>query len=240
VSLKIQIAVAVILTVIAGFVVFCFFYPLVTVSGLELIVEGETVLSDTVCSMCEIENLFRQPLESFANQIADERPELSSVSCRIGLNGHVICTAKLKRPVVYIAAPEIYGLTRDYELLPLSNTDNVTALPVISGLSVKGGKFFEPIDSPDLKRAVDLIDAMNDASDRLSRGVSQIEFRDGDATVLYIRDSEVRVILGAGEYSEKFVYLDLIFDKLKGLPAGEVDMRFGRSIIVRNLNSKEV
>lgn len=239
-SLRVQIIIAIVLTVLAGFTVFCFFYPLATVSGYELRVDDEVVVEDTICSLCEVENLLRQPLDEYARQIASERPELACVSCRIGLNGRIICAGELKTPVVYVAAPRIYGLTSDRELLPLSIPSEMESIPVISGVHLDGDRLYESVETPSLKHAMDVIEVMSTVSDRLVGEVAQIDFRNNNATTLYLRGSDVRIILGSGDYREKFIYLDMMLERIKGLPAGELDLRYGRSIIVRNLKSEEV
>ncbi len=239
-SLRLQIILTIFLTLAAGFAVFCFFYPLATVSGFELRIDGELVAEDTVCSMCEIENLLRQPLDEYAREIASERPELANVSCRIGLNGRIVCSAERKTPIVYVAAPKMYGLTRDRELLPLSAPHGMASIPVISGIQLNGNGLYESVDVQSLKHAMDVIEIMTAVSDRLVREVAQIDFRGDDATALYLRGSDVKVVLGSGDYRDKFIYLDMMLERIKGLPAGELDLRFGRSIIVRNLKSEEV
>jgi hypothetical protein len=51
-----------------------------------------------------------------------------------------------------------------------------------------------------------------------------------------MRDTGKRIVIGRGNIEEKLSYLNLIVDRLQKAPAKEFDLRYGRSIIARDMS----
>ena len=236
-TLRKQIVLLTTLGLVVGFISFCYFYPLFYVTGYRIIIDGaerEVDIDSLFGAEREI-NLFRQPLRSYAETLLRGMPELSSVTCRINLSGEVVCKGVPKRPIVLVCLPEVYGLSEQGDILPLSSCDKMSDLPLISGIHLKNVRPFYPVSSPKLLEALEICRLIRKRFPDLSDAISQIDFKPDEAPVLYFRNSDVTVIVGRGNYKEKLSRLALVLDRLDRLPAHELDLRFGISIVARKL-----
>jgi hypothetical protein len=236
-TLRTQIILSIALGLAAGFIGFCHLYPLMNVSGYLLEIDGEPVGTDARDLLADTmrTNFFRQPLGEYAQALLSEHPELASVKCRMNLKGEVICEGERKRPVAIVCLPEAYGLSSRGEILPLAPGDIMDGLPLVTGVKVPEIEPFAFVSSAELKEALKICDLLRSEYTRIGKAVSQIHFDADRPPVLHFRNTDVRVVIGYGNYRQKLLNLDLILDRLDRLPANELDLRFGRSIIARDL-----
>ncbi len=236
-TLRKQIILIAILGPAAGFACFCYCYPLVKVSGYCLVVDGVTVGNGAASVHADTAdvNFFRQPLQDYAEALLAEYPEFASVNCRMGLRGEVICDGVRKKPIAVVSMPEVFGMSERGELLPLNLCDVGHPLPLITGIKPQQAEAYSLVSSAKLREAVKICRILSSGYSRIRAELSQIDLASCDSPVMYFRDSNIRVIVGYGDYRQKLHNLNLILDKLRTLPAGELDLRFGRSIVVRDL-----
>jgi len=225
------------LSLSAGFFGFCYFYPLLTVTGHRMMVCDKDIDIDfaTLLDTTADVNLFRQPLQDYSDALLSRLPELSSVTCRIDLAGKVVCRGERKLPIVLICLPETYGISVRGEILPLEECGDIAALPLVTGIKIEKVESYVPVPSPKLKEALRFCRLLHRQYPELCSAISQIDFASSDAPILILRDSETRIIIGFGDLDEKLSCLNLIIDRLKNAPAGEFDMQYGRSIVARYL-----
>ncbi|MBU1318933.1 MAG: hypothetical protein KKG33_01400 [candidate division Zixibacteria bacterium] len=234
---RVRIVIAITVSLSAGFFGFCYFYPLLTVTGHRMMVCDKDVDIDfaTLLDTTADVNLFRQPLQDYSEALLSRLPELSSVTCRIDLAGKVVCRGERKLPIALICLPETYGISSRCELLPFRQCGDVEALPLVTGIKIEKVESYAPVPSPKLKEALRFCKLLHNRYPELCSAISQIDFESSDAPVLILRNSETRIIIGCGDLDEKLSCLNLILDRLKNAPAGEFDMQYGRSIVARDL-----
>lgn len=201
-----------------------------TVDGKEVDVD----LSELVDANAD-SNLFRQPLDEFSKALLHKMPALKSVTCRIDLSGRVVCNGERKSPIALICLPEMYGVSSRCELLPLKTCGDVSKYPLLTGIDVAHVREFKCAASGGLAEAVALCKLLEDDFPKLSRAVSQIDFASDESPVIVMRESGKRVVIGHGNIEEKLSYLSLIADRLQMAPEREFDLRYGRSIIARDI-----
>lgn len=232
-----QVILATILGLAAGFICFCHFYPLLQVSGYRLEIEGVAVGvgADLLSADTMRTNFFRQPLCDYSEALLNEHPEFASVNCRMSLKGEVVCEGRRKKPIAIACLPEAYGLTARGELVPLVAGDNLADLPLVTGVRIRDIEPFSLVSSPELQEALKICELLRAKYARISDEISQIDFTSHHSPILYFRNMDVRVIIGRGDYSRKLLHLDMILNRLDEMPAKELDLRYGRSIVARDL-----
>jgi hypothetical protein len=236
-STRIRIVIAVLLSLTTAFAVFCYFYPLFTVSGYCMIVDGKPVdiaFAKLLDSKAD-SNLFRQPLDEYATVLLSNMPALESVTCRIDLSGRVVCIGKRKSPIALLCLPEMYGVSSRCELLPLQTCGDVSQYPLLTGISVANVREFKRTTSTNLTEAVAMCKLLESEFPKLSKTISQIDFASKESPVIVMRSTGKRIVIGNGNIEEKLSYLNLIVDRLQKAPAREFDLRYGRSIIARDM-----
>jgi len=225
------------LSLTASFAVFCYFYPLITVSGYCMTIDGkpvEVAFPKLLDSRAD-SNLFRQPLDEYSAALLSNMPELESVTCRIDLSGRVVCSGERKSPIALLCLPEMYGVSSRCELLPLKTCSDVSRYPLLTGINIKNVREFKRTTSENLNEAVAMCKLLENEFPKLSGTISQIDFASDEAPVLVMRASGKRIVIGHGNIEKKLTYLNLIVDRLQKAPAREFDLRYGRSIIARDM-----
>jgi hypothetical protein len=237
VTLRVQIILSVVLGLMAGFIVFCHFYPLIRVSGYRLVANGSTIDTgaENLSADTSDANFFRQPLADYSTALLGHHPEFSSVNCRMNIWGEVVCEGVSKKPIAIVCLPQVYGLSCLGEILPFSESGETPFLPLVTGVRLKSVEPFTIVSSPELQEALRICRLLRSDYSRIGAAISEIDFGSCDSPLLYFRNSDVRVILGRGNYRQKLASLDLLLNRLEGLPAGELDLRYGRSVIARDL-----
>jgi hypothetical protein len=236
-TLRIQVVLSVVLAVSAGFLVYCHFYPLLQVSGYRVLVDGAGVATgdEDLFANTPEKNFFRQPLRDFSRALLARHPDFSAVNCHMNIRGEVVCEGVRKKPLAIVCVPEAYGLSAMGELLPLSSCGDVSHLPLVTGVRIEDVEPYKAVTSEDLHEALRLCKLLYSTYDCIGNAISEIDFGSGNSPVLHFRDSDIRVIVGRGSYRQKLSALDMLLDRLEGLPAGELDLRFGRSVVARDL-----
>lgn len=229
--------IAVLLSLTAVFAAFCYFYPLFTVTGYQMIIDGKKVDADfTKLFDSKVDsNLFRQPLDEYSRALLHRMPELKSVTCHIDLSGRVVCKGERKSPIAVICLPEMYGVSSRCELLPIQTCGDVSRYPLLTGISVSKVREFKRTSSSNLTEAVAMCKILETEYPKLGGVISQIDFASADSPVIVMRKTGKRIVIGRGNIEEKLSYLNLIFDRLQNAPAEEFDLRYGRSIIARDM-----
>lgn len=232
-----QIILVVVLGLVTGFIGFCYAYPLVRVTGYQLTVDGRTVGTGAECISADttLDNLFRQSLDDYSDAIIADHPELSSVTCRISLTGEVVCEGKRKRPIALVSLPEVFGVSGRGELLPLSMCEGDATLPLITGARAKNVVPFSVTASRDVFEALEICKLLRSEYQRLYSVVSEINIGAGCSPTLHLRTSSARIIIGYGNYHAKLLVLSRLLDRIRTMPANELDLRFGRSVVARDL-----
>ncbi len=236
-TLRVQIILSVVLGLMAGFMVFCHFYPLIRVSGYRLVANGTTIGTgaENLFADTSDTNFFRQPLADCSAALLGHHAEFSSVNCRMNIWGEVVCEGDSKNPIAIVCLPEVYGLSSLGEILPLNESGETPFLPLVTGVRLKGVEPFTIVSSPELQEALRICRLLRSDYSSICDAISEIDFGSCDSPVLYFRNSDVRVIIGRGNYHQKLANLDLLLNRLEGLPAGELDLRYGRSVVARHL-----
>ena len=213
-----------------------YFFPLVNVTGYQFKVVSTSELFEVpwLVDSTSAANLFRQPLEDMSQALLDSFPEFSEVNCRINLSREVVCECSTKKPIALICLPQVCGLTSRCEIIPLQNCGDVESLIIITGLELDCVRDFEPVMSTELHRAISICDLLNTHFPNLNNMISQMDFGSNSAPVLYFRDSNVRAVIGMGNYEEKFRYLSGMIELLPFVPVSDLDFRFGRSVVARD------
>ena len=232
-----QIILSVILGLIAGFMAFCHFYPLIRVSGYRLVANEITIGTGADCLFADTSdtNFFRQPLSDYSAALLGHHTQFSAVNCRMNIWGEVVCEGISKKPIAIVCLPEVYGLSSLGEILPLNESRETPFLPLVTGVRLKGAEPFTIVSSPELLEALRICRLLRSDYSRIGEAISEIDFGSLDSPVLYFRNSSVRVIVGRGNYYQKLAGLDLLLNRLERLPARELDLRYGRSVVARDL-----
>jgi hypothetical protein len=240
-TLRLQIIILVLLLLAGGFCVFCYFHPLVHPSGYRLMVDGVQESADfSDISGGQLEpNLFRQPFGSMIRSLLVKRPDLSAVCCRVNISGEVVCEARRKKPVAVVYADKLYGVAEGGEILPPEICGDMSALPLISGVRPESVREYTKPRTPRLDIALELCRKLGTEHKRLRNAVSEIDIASAEAPVIYFKRAAVRVIVGPSDFDRKLAYLDRVFERLGSLAAGELDLRFGRSVIARELPKRK-
>jgi hypothetical protein len=235
--MRVQIILSVVLGLMAGFMAFCHFYPLIRVSGYRLVANGATIGTGAGNLFADTSdtNFFRQPLADYSAALLEHHPEFSSVNCRMNIWGEVVCEGVNKKPIAIVCLPEVYGLSCLGEILPLNKSRQTPFVPLVTGVRLKSVEPFTIASSPELQEALRICRLLRSDYSRIGDAISEIDFGSCDSPVLYFRNSDVRVIVGRGNYHQKLAGLDLLLNRLEGLPAGELDLRYGRSVVARDL-----
>jgi hypothetical protein len=232
-----QIIAAIVLGLIAGLVGFCYAYPLVRVTGYRLTVDDETVGTgaEYVFADTARDNLFRQSLDDYAEAILEDHPELSSVTCRISLDGEIVCDGSRKKPIAFISLPEVFGVSGRGEILPLDMCEDVAHIPIITGFRAEDATPFETISSREVHEALEICKLLRTNYRHLESEISEIDVGPGCPPTLHLRTSGVRIIIGYSNYDEKLHVLMRLIDRIRTMPANVLDLRFGRSVVASDL-----
>ncbi len=236
-TFRMQITLVVVLGLMTGLIGFCYAYPLVRVTGYQLTVDGQIVGTGAECVFADTSrnNLFRQSLDDYSEAILADHPELSSVTCRISLTGELVCDGKRKTPIALVSLSEVFGVSGRGELLPLSMCEGGSSLPLITGARAENVAPFSITESRDVFEALKICKLLRSEYPRLHSVVSEISVGAGCSPTIHLRTSSVRIIIGYGNYNAKLLVLTRLLDRIRTMPANELDLRFGRSVVARDL-----
>ncbi len=232
-----QRAVAVTVALVSAFCIFVYFYPLVTVHARLFIVDDAQIEVDfeRLIDDADERNYFRQPLAQYSAALLAMNPRLNEVHCRLSLSGSVICTGERKKPAALISLPDLHGLSSRGELIPYRDCADVSDLLVITGIQLDDTPPYTTVSSDEVREALSICLTMKSEFPKLHDAISEIDMSSPESPILYMRNSNSRVIVGKGEYNLKLGRLYAIISH-GSLPSGaEIDLRFGRSVVAKRL-----
>jgi len=228
-----QIILLFLITLVGGLLAIAHLTTIVEANTLELR-EGTNVVSSVHYSSTGNVNLLRIPLSCLADSLLCEYPQYESVRCRFDFNGNVVCDAERVRPVALISAPEVYGLTSRAELVPAVEIGESTHLPLITGLKIGKAKAYHTVNSRGVRSSLELLEAIEDFDPELHHMISQVDYSGDIAPVIILRSSECRIMFGKGDRRGKIKRLAAVAGNLDKLGVHRIDLRFGRSLVVKN------
>jgi hypothetical protein len=232
-----QRSIAAIVALVSAFCIFVYFYPLVTVHARLFVVDDAQIEVDfeRLIDDADERNFFRQPLAQYSAALLAMNPQLNEVHCRLSLSGNVICTGERKKPAALISLPDLHGLSSRGELIPYRDCDNISDLLVITGIRLDETPPYTAVSSDEVREALRVCLMMKYRFPRLHNAISEIDMSSPESPVLYMRNSNSRVVVGRGEYNLKLRRLYAIMSH-GSLPSGaEIDLRFGRSVVAKRL-----
>ena len=192
---------------------------------------------------CLGKNIFSLKLEKVKeNLLVEERLKQVEVSRMLP---HTITIQLVeKRPVLWINLRAIlpgkenygfFGLSEDQEIIPLDKDDLSHDLPIVSGVDSGerhgiSGKLLEPYrkyESLKVRKALDFYDMLEKNDPDALKLLAEINTSDASNLILYLLPFGNKVLMGSGDYHQKWNRLKTILgaeDDLEKLTT--VDLRF--------------
>ena len=232
-----QKSITAVIAIMSAFGMFIYFYPLVTVHARLFVIDDTQVEVDFERLIDDVEerNFFRQPLAQYSAALLAMNPRLSAVRCRLSLSGNVICTGERKVPTALISLPDMHGLSSRGELIPYSDCDDVSDLLVITGIRLDETPMYTTVSSDEIREALRICITIKYEFPKLHDAISEIDMSSSENPILYMRNSNSRVIVGRGEYNLKLMRLSTIINNGNFPLGAEIDLRFGRSVVAKRL-----
>ncbi len=219
---------------LAGAVIFCICFPCFDLRGIQ--VEGNQKVSySEILMLCPIklgQNLFSLNTDGIKRGILSE-PRIQKVHVKRKFPCGIIIKLEEKKPCLLINLGNMYGLTRQGEIIPLDEDMN---LPVVNGIEPERISPYHRPKSEKVNSALYLYDLLARDDARISKFISEINIEDKNNIILYLMPQGAKVFLGWGDFPDKFGRLSLIlrqeneFEKLQ-----YIDLRFKGQAIVRRL-----
>ena len=200
-------------------------------------VEGNQKLSySDVLSLCPVklgENLFSINTERIKKKILSE-PKIEYVQIKRSPPHKIIIRLSEKKPALLINLENIYGLTRQGEIIPLDENFN---LPMVSGVELKKTKPYQKLKDQKVNLALSLYGLLVKIDKDILNLVSEINLKREDNVILYLIPKGTKISLGYGDFKRKLVRLSLILKQEIELDKVEyIDLRFKEQAVVRRFD----
>ena len=158
---------------------------------------------------------------------------------------HISIFVDEKRPVAYIQLDRMYGLDEDAAVIPLTTTERLPDLPVITGSGNLRPDMFETSGegrvNPSAENEFSLIQALyiieklrSHSSEMLSR-ISEVYIADPIDPILFTTEDGIVVRIGVGSLTDKLERLDSMLTQLENVDIKTpiIDLRFRDQVIIR-------
>ncbi|SVD01903.1 uncharacterized protein METZ01_LOCUS354757, partial [marine metagenome] len=130
-----------------------------------------------------------------------------------------------KRPVAYIQMDRMYGLDKDAAVIPLTTTERLPDLPVITGFGNLRPAMFEtagesrrnPSAENELSviQALYIIENLRSHSPEMLGRISEVYIAYPDDPILFTTDDGMAVRIWVGSFADKLERLDKMLTRLK-------------------------
>ena len=193
-------------------------------------------------------NIFQADLV-LACQLLERDPRFMKVFLRPEYPNSISIYVDEKRPVAYIQMDRMYGLDKDAAVIPLTTTERLPDLPVITGFGNLRPAMFEtagesrrnPSAENDLSviQALYIIEKLRSHSPEMLGRISEVYIAYPDDPILFTTDDGVAVRIGVGSLADKLERLDRMLIRLENVDiiTPTIDLRFRDQVIVRPITT---
>lgn len=225
---------------LAGVYLFLINFPGFNLKRIE--VSGDTGLSlNQVLELTPVilgTNIFRLDARKIENGI---RKDLSVSGVRLmrkfpdGINLEL----KRKKPIFSINLDQLYGLTKDKEIIPLEGLNGRLDLPILSGVSLARINFYQEVDIPEIQQVIEFHQAILDVDSAFLGKISELDFSLPENLILYLFPSGLRVAMGSGDYKRRIARLTEVLKRETDLKKlSRIDLRFENQAVVKKRKSQ--
>jgi len=189
-------------------------------------------------------NIFQADLNLAYHRLESD-PRFMDVFLRPEYPNHISIFVDEKRPVAYIQLDRMYGLDEDAAVIPLTTTERLPDLPVITGSGNLRPDMFETSGegraNPSAENEFSLIQALyiieklrSHSSEMLSR-ISEVYIADPIDPILFTTEDGIVVRIGVGSLTDKLERLDSMLTQLENVDIKTpiIDLRFRDQVIIR-------
>lgn len=195
------------------------------------------------------ENLFGLDLQAAGLRLKQD-PRIKAVFLRKHWPDRIHIQVTERKPLALLHLDRLYGVDADGAFIPLSMTQQLPDLPVITGLTpevltrvlpvrktaTENQSPYETVQqNPMLGRAIDVLEQLNALSPDLLNQISEVHVENPEDPILYTVRDGIAIRIGIGRYSTKLRRLKLMFERLKrdGISTASIDLRFENQVIIR-------